>query len=250
MANTLTGVNFTGYTTSATSDQTFQAFSPSLNSFLEENFSLATETELEYVVQLANKAFASYRNFSPAKRAAFLDAIADEIMALGDVLIDRCTAETALPAARITGERGRTCGQLKMFAQLLRDGWWVDARIDTAQPQRQPLPKSDIRRMLIPIGTVAVFGASNFPLAFSTAGGDTASALAAGCPVIVKAHSSHLGTNELVANAISTAAQKCKMPDGVFSSLIGEGAALGQTLAKHPAIKAIGFTGSYRAGMA
>ena len=140
-------------------------------------------------------------------------------MALGDALIERCTAETALPAARITGERGRTCGQLKMFAQLLRDGWWVDARIDTAQPQRQPLPKSDIRRMLIPIGPVAVFGASNFPLAFSTAGGDTASALAAGCPVVVKAHSSHPGTNELVSSAIIKAAKRTGMPEGVFSSV-------------------------------
>ncbi len=123
MANTLTGVNFTGFTTSAKSDQTFQAFSPALNSFLEDKFSLATETELEYVLQLASKAFAAYRNIPAVKRAEFLDAIAEEIMALGDALIERCTAETALPAARITGERGRTYGQLKMFAQLLRDGW-------------------------------------------------------------------------------------------------------------------------------
>jgi NADP-dependent aldehyde dehydrogenase len=248
MANTLTGGNFTGYTIGATSDQTFQAFSPALNSFLEDKFNLATETELEYVLQLANKAFATYRNLPATKRAEFLDAIADEIMALGDVLIERCSAETALPAARITGERGRTCGQLKMFAQLLRDGWWVDARIDTAQPQRQPLPKSDIRRMLIPIGPVAVFGASNFPLAFSTAGGDTASALAAGCPVVVKAHSSHPGTNELVSSAIIKAAKRTGMPEGVFSSVY-----LSHTdvlkLVQHPVIKAVGFTGSRSVGM-
>src|SRR5687767_6140582 len=248
MTTTLTGVNFTGYTTSATSDQTFQAFAPSLNRFLEDKFSLATETELEYVLQLANKAFASYRNLSPAKRAEFLDAIADEIMALGDVLIERCSAETALPAARITGERARTCNQLKMFAQLLRDGWWVDARIDTAQPQRQPLPKSDIRRMLIPIGPVAVFGASNFPLAFSTAGGDTASALAAGCPVIVKAHSSHPGTNELVSSAIIKAAKRTGMPEGVFSSVYLSHPDVIK-LVQHPAIKAVGFTGSRDVGM-
>src|SRR5687767_4736229 len=248
MTTTLTGVNFTGYTTSATSDQTFQAFAPSLNRFLEDKFSLATETELEYVLQLANKAFASYRNLSPAKRAEFLDAIADEIMALGDVLIERCSAETALPAARITGERARTCNQLKMFAQLLRDGWWVDARIDTAQPQRQPVPKPDIRRMLIPVGPVTVFGASNFPLAFSTAGGDTASALAAGCPVIVKAHSSHPGTNELVTTAIVKAAQRTGMPEGVFSSLyLSHADAI--KLVQHPAIKAVGFTGSRDVGM-
>ncbi len=248
MATTLTGENFTGFTTSAKSKETFQVFSPAQNSFLEDKFSLATETELEYVLQLANKAFAKYRNLSPLKRAEFLDAIADEIMAIGDALIERCTAETALPAARITGERARTCNQLKMFAQLLRDGWYVDARIDTAQPQRQPLPKSDIRRMLIPIGPVAVFGASNFPLAFSTAGGDTASALAAGCPVIVKAHSSHPGTNELVSAAIVKAAKKTGMPEGVFSSVYLSHADV-MTFVKHPAIKAVGFTGSRDVGM-
>ncbi|HLG41297.1 MAG TPA: aldehyde dehydrogenase (NADP(+)) [Chitinophagaceae bacterium] len=248
MANTLTGVNFTGFTTSAESDQTFQAFSPALNSFLEDKFSLATETELEYVLQLANKAFAVYRNLPAVKKAEFLDAIAEEIMALGDALIERCTAETALPAARITGERGRTCGQLKMFAQLLRDGWWVDARIDTAQLQRQPLPKADIRRMLIPIGPVAVFGASNFPLAFSTAGGDTASALAAGCPVVVKAHSSHPGTNELVSLAIIKAAKRTGMPEGVFSSVYLSHADV-MKLVQHPIIKAVGFTGSRDVGM-
>ena len=248
MPTTLTGVNFTGYSTSATSNQTFQAFSPSLNSFLEDKFSLATETELEYVLQLANKAFATYRALPTNKRAEFLDAIAEEIMALGDALIERCSAETALPAARIQGERARTCNQLKMFAQLLRDGWWVDARIDTAQPQRQPLPKPDIRRMLIPIGPVAVFGASNFPLAFSTAGGDTASALAAGCPVVVKAHSSHPGTNELISSAIIKAAKRTGMPEGVFSSVyLSHGDVM--KLVQHPVIKAVGFTGSRDVGM-
>ena len=248
MATTLTGVNFTGYTTSAKSNQTFQVFSPALNSFLEDKFSLATETELEYVLQLANKAFATYRNLPPARKAEFLDAIAEEIMAIGDELIERCTAETALPAARITGERARTCNQLKMFAQLLRDGWWVDARVDTAQPQRQPLPKPDIRRMLIPIGPVAVFGASNFPLAFSTAGGDTASALAAGCPVIVKAHSSHPGTNELVSAAIIKAAKRTGMPEGVFSSVYLSHSDVIKFV-QHPVIKAVGFTGSRDVGM-
>lgn len=248
MANTLTGVNFTGFTTSAESDQTFQAFSPASNSFLDDKFSLATETELEYVLQLANKASATYRNLPAAKRSEFLDAIAEEIMELGDVLIERCTAETALAAARITGERARTCNQLKMFAQLLRDGWWVDARIDTAQPQRQPLPKPDIRRILIPIGPIAVFGASNFPLAFSTAGGDTASALAAGCPVVVKAHSSHPGTNELVSSAIIKAAKRTGMPEGVFSSVYLSHADVIK-LVQHPAIKAVGFTGSRDVGM-
>ncbi len=143
---------------------------------------MATTEELNNVLDLARKAFPVYQQVSAAKRADFLDKIAEEIYALGDALIERCSQESALPAARITGERARTCGQLQLFAQLLRDGWWVDARIDTALPDRKPLPKADLRRMLIPIGPVAVYGASNFPLAFSTAGGDTASALAAGCP--------------------------------------------------------------------
>jgi 2,5-dioxopentanoate dehydrogenase len=248
MSTTLSGVNFTGYTTSAKSNQTFQAFAPALNNFLEDKFSLATETELEYVLQLANKAFPVYRNLPATKRAEFLEAIAEEIMALGDALIERCTAETALPTARITGERARTCNQLKLFAQLLRDGWYVDARIDTAQPDRQPLPKPDVRRMLIPIGPVAVFGASNFPLAFSTAGGDTASALAAGCPVIVKAHSSHPGTNELVSSAIIKAAKRTGMPEGVFSSVYLSHADVIKFV-QHPVIKAVGFTGSRDVGM-
>jgi NADP-dependent aldehyde dehydrogenase len=177
-----------------------------------------------------------------------LDAIAEEIMALGDLLIERCSAETALPAARITGERGRTCGQLQLFATLLRDGWFVDARIDKAQPDRKPIPKADIRKMLIGLGPVAVFGASNFPLAFSTAGGDTAAAFAAGCPVIVKAHSSHPGTNELVATAIIKAAQRTGMPEGVFSSVYLSHENVIKFV-QHPVIKSVGFTGSRKVGM-
>src|SRR5215469_17304874 len=146
-----------------------------------------SDKDLQSAVELAGSAFEPFSALPATRRAEFLDAIAKEIMALGDVLIDTCSAESGLPIARITGERKRTCDQLQLFATLLLDGWWVDARIDSALPDRQPLPKPDIRRMLIPIGPVAVFGASNFPLAFSTAGGDTASALAAGCPVVVKA---------------------------------------------------------------
>lgn len=248
MINKITGGNYIGYVVSKEGATTFQAFSAATNCFLEGNFHLATEKEFEQALHLAEQAFVTYSAIAATKRAYFLDAIADEIIALGDVLIDRCTAETALPSARIIGERARTCSQLKLFAQLLRDGWWVDARIDTAQPDRQPLPKPDIRRMLIPVGTVAVFGASNFPLAFSTAGGDTASALAAGCPVIVKAHSSHPGTNDLIASAIIKAAEKTGMPEGVFSSfyLSHEDAI---KLVQHRAIKAVGFTGSRAVGM-
>lgn len=248
MATTLTGANFTGYTRSAEGTQLFQAFAPAANSFLADSFTLATETELEVVLQLASKAFHPYRSLSASRRARFLEAIAEEIMGLGDVLIERCAAETALPSARLAGERSRTCNQLKLFAQLLRDGWWVDARIDTADAGRQPLPKPDIRRMLVPIGPVAVFGASNFPLAFSTAGGDTASALAAGCPVVVKAHSSHPGTNELVSSAIIKAAKKTGMPEGVFSSVYLSHADV-LKLVQHPTIKAVGFTGSRDVGM-
>lgn len=246
---TITGVNFTGYASSAKGDKSFQAFAPAKNEYLAEKFALATDDEFQYAVSLAEKAFPIYRETSFEERAVFLDRIADEIMALGDALIERCVAESGLPAARILGERGRTCGQLKMFAQLLRDGWWVDARIDKAQPGRTPLPKPDIRRMLIPIGPVAVYGASNFPLAFSTAGGDTASALAAGCPVVVKSHSSHPGTNNMVASAIIKAAQDTGMPDGVFSSLyLSHDNSV--KLTQHPSIKAVGFTGSRHVGMA
>ena len=248
MTNTLTGSNFTGFITTAKGSSSFKAFSPGANRYLEGEFHYATDEEMEQAMVLAEKAFPVYQNTSFSKRAEFLDAIAEEIIGLGDTLIERCSAETGLPAARITGERARTCGQMQMFAKLLRDGWWADARIDKAQPERKPLPKADIRRMLIGIGPVAVFGASNFPLAFSTAGGDTASALAAGCPVIVKAHSSHPGTNELVATAIIKAAQRTGMPEGVFSSLYLSHANV-MNLVQHPVIKAVGFTGSRKVGM-
>jgi 2,5-dioxopentanoate dehydrogenase len=248
MSFAITGANFTGFATSARGRDFFQAQAMGKKDLLPGTFYYATEEEITQAVSLASNAFALYRKTSFESRAVFLEAIAEEIMATGDVLIERCTTETALPAARITGERARTCNQLKMFAQLLRDGWWVDARIDTAQPQRQPLPKPGVRRMLVPLGPVAVFGASNFPLAFSTAGGDTASALAAGCPVIVKTHSSHPGTNELVSAAIIRAAQKTGMPDGVFSSLnLSHANAI--RLVTEPTIKAVGFTGSRSVGM-
>jgi alpha-ketoglutaric semialdehyde dehydrogenase len=245
---TLTGENFIGFKNSAAGNKSFQAFASTANDFLPGNFTIATKDEFEKVLTLADQAFPVYREVPAAKRADFLDAIAHEISELGELLVERCCQESSLPAPRIIGERARTCGQLQMFAKLLRDGWWVDARIDVALPERQPMPRSDIRRMLIPIGPVAVFGASNFPLAFSTAGGDTASALAAGCPVVVKAHSSHPGTNELVSSAIIKAAKQTGMPEGVFSSvyLSHEDSV---NLVKHPVIKAVGFTGSRSVGM-
>jgi alpha-ketoglutaric semialdehyde dehydrogenase len=245
---TPTGENFIGYSNSARGTKSFQAFASTKNDYLPGDFTIATKDEFESSLELANQAFAVYKEVSAAKRAEFLDAIAQEIMELGDALIERCSQETSLPAPRIIGERARTCGQLQLFAKLLRDGWWVDARIDVALPERQPMPRSDVRRMLLPIGPVAVFGASNFPLAFSTAGGDTASALAAGCPVIVKAHSSHPGTNELVSSAIIKAAKRTGMPEGVFSSVyLSHDDAV--NLVAHPYIKAVGFTGSRSVGM-
>jgi NADP-dependent aldehyde dehydrogenase len=246
----LSGHNFIGFERKASGEKKLLSFSTVLRSHLPGDFMVATEEEIEEAVSKAAAAFETYRQTSFTERAEFLETIADEIMQLGEDLIERCHLETGLPQARITGERGRTVGQLRLFAAVLREGSFVEAIIDTALPDRTPLPRPDLRRMLHPIGPVAVFAASNFPLAFSTAGGDTASALAAGCPVVVKAHSSHLGTNELVATAILKAAQKCKMPDGVFSSLVGEGSRLGQQLVKHPQIKSVGFTGSFRAGMA
>ena len=245
----LSGNNFIGFNKKSLGKEKLHAFSTVTKNDLPGEFSVATEAEINEAITKARSAFEIYKRKSFEERAAFLDTIADEIMQ-SDELIQRAHLESGLPEARITNERGRTVGQLKLFASLLREGSFVEAIIDTAMPDRKPLPRSDIRRMMHPIGPVAVFAASNFPLAFSTAGGDTASALAAGCPVIVKAHSSHLGTNELVANAIINAAQKCNMPDGVFSSLIGQGSLLGQQLVKHPEIKAVGFTGSFRGGMA
>lgn len=245
----LSGHNFIGFEKKSLGAKKMYAFSTVLKNNLPGEFSVATEEEINEAISKATSAFEIYKRTSFEERAEFLDKVADEIMQL-DELVQRAHLESGLPEARITNERGRTVGQLKLFASLLREGSFVEAIIDTAMPDRKPLPRSDIRRMMHPIGPVAVFAASNFPLAFSTAGGDTASALAAGCPVIVKAHSSHLGTNELVASAVITAAQKCNMPDGVFSSLIGEGASLGQQLVKHPQIKAVGFTGSFRGGMA
>ena len=172
-------------------------------------------------------AFHAFRALDPQPRARFLETIAERIMALGDELLERGHAESGLPLARLTGERGRTMGQLRLFADELRQGGWLGIRIDPALPERKPLPRSDLRQRKVPLGPVVVFGASNFPLAFSVAGGDTAAALAAGCPVIVKGHSAHPGTSDLVAQAIVAAVEECGLPTGVFSLLIGDSRALG-----------------------
>jgi NADP-dependent aldehyde dehydrogenase len=230
--------------------ETFRGYDPALGQQLDPPYYPASETDIARAFDSAELAFDAYRHKSPDQIAAFLDAIARHIEALGDELISRVCAETGLPAKRFTGERARTVGQLRMFAEIVRQGSWVEATIDVAQPERKPLPKPDVRRMLIPTGPVVVFGASNFPLAFSVAGGDTASALAAGNPVIVKAHPAHPGTSELVAGAIVRAAEETSMPAGVFSLLHGTSPEFSMKLVRHPAATAIGFTGSLKAGRA
>ncbi|UWX55220.1 aldehyde dehydrogenase (NADP(+)) [Maribacter litopenaei] len=228
----------------------YQAINPATGEKLEGEFKNSTWKDVDIVAKKAALAFQTYRKLDNETKANFLETIADEILALGDTLLDRCHLETALPLGRLTGERGRTMNQLRMFASVVREGSWVDARIDLAQPNREPLPKSDIRHMLIPLGPVAVFGASNFPLAFSTAGGDTASALAAGCPVVYKGHPAHPGTTEMIAGAIQKAIKKTGLPEGVFSLVQGTSIQVGEDLVKHAEIKAVGFTGSYKGGMA
>jgi NADP-dependent aldehyde dehydrogenase len=246
----LHGKSLLGGGTGATGGKTFRAIDPARNAPLEPIFHEASDAEVASALDASAAAFAIYRGCSGAERAKFLETIAIEIELIGDALLQRANAETGLPLARLMGERGRTCGQLRLFAQVVREGSWVDARIDPALPDRQPLPRVDLRRMLIPIGPVVVFGSSNFPLAYSAAGGDTASALAVGCTVIVKAHRAHPGTAELVGGAIARAAAACGLPPGVFSLIHGDGATVGITMVKHPATAAVGFTGSHFAGRA
>lgn len=209
-----------------------------------------TPSELNTAMEQAKEAFKDYRNASDLKRAAFLEAIIKEIENTGTSLIVQAMEETNLPEARLLGERTRTCNQLKQFADLLREGSWVEARIDTAIPDRAPLPKPDIRKMLVPIGPVVVFGSSNFPFAYSTAGVDTASALAAGCPVVLKAHPAHPKTSDLVAKAIERAIASCQMHPYVFQHVHGVSFEIGKALVQHPETKAVGFTGSFSGGKA
>ncbi len=230
--------------------RTFHAVSPLDSTRLEPAFHECSLADVDRALIAADEAFTIYRRTTADQRATFLERIADEIVALGDKLLIRANLETGLPTDRLNGERGRTCGQLRLFADLIAEGSWIDARIDTALPNRKPLPKVDLRRMLLPLGPVIVFGSSNFPLAFSVAGGDVASALAAGNSVIVKAHRAHPGTSELVAGAVIRAAEACGMPAGVFSMLHGSGAEIGTALVRHPLARAAGFTGSRVAGRA
>ncbi|MCB9266017.1 MAG: aldehyde dehydrogenase family protein [Lewinellaceae bacterium] len=246
----LAGASFIGNRQSEKQGGPFSAISPADQQPLAGIFYEARPDDVDEAGKLAERAFGEYRLLSGREKAGFLETIASEIEALGDELVQRCMQETALPEVRLQGERARTCNQLRLFAELLREGSWVNARIDTALPDRPPVPRPDIRQMQQPLGPVAVFGASNFPLAFSTAGGDTASALAAGCPVVVKAHPAHPGTSELAGRAILRAARKCQMPEGVFSLLQGKSHEVGRRLVEHPSIKAVGFTGSFKGGKA
>jgi 2,5-dioxopentanoate dehydrogenase len=223
----LHGKNIIGEKSSAAGTVSFTVAAPRSGEKLSPEFYEATDAEIEEALTIAERAFEGYRAQPAEKVAAFLERIAEEILRLGQELIRRANAETALPEQRLIGERLRTVNQIKMFASLVREGSWLEASIDRAQPQRQPLPKPDLRRMLIPIGPVAVFGASNFPLAFSVAGGDTASALAAGNPVVAKAHPAHPGTSELVARAIQAAVAATQMAPGVFSMLHGRSHEMG-----------------------
>ncbi len=228
----------------------FQAFNPEKNEVIPGWYRITSQEELDNTVRAAHASFRLYRNTSGVARAGFLECIAEEILRLGDRLIKTCTQETGLPEGRIIQERARTVNQLKLFAEVVKEGSWVNARIDTAIPDRVPASRPDVRQMQRPLGPVAVFEASNFPLAFSTAGGDVASALAAGCTVVVKSHASHPGTSELVAGAIMRAAAETGMPKGTFSLVHGPGRETGIALVSHSLIKAVGFTGSFSGGKA
>jgi alpha-ketoglutaric semialdehyde dehydrogenase len=214
------------------------------------NYTDASIAEIDLAIAAAKTAFPIYRRISDAERATFLQAISREIMAIGDELIQSACAESNLPEARITGERGRTTSQIQAFADFISNPAWKKEIHDPAQPDRAPLPKPDLFQTQIPLGPVAVFGASNFPLAFSVAGGDTISALAAGCPVVFKAHPAHPKTGELVGSAISKAVASCGLPSGVFSLIHGASHEVGSHLVQHPDIQAVGFTGSYQGGKA
>ena len=245
-----TGKNYIGNLLSSTGKKTFKTFNPQTNIENETIYTEASLVEIEKAVELASEAFNTFKSISGEKKSEFLNEIANQILELGNELIEMYSSETGLPAGRAEGERGRTVFQLRSFANLVKDGSWVEATIDTADENRQPIPKVDIRKMLLPLGPVVVFGASNFPLAYSTAGGDTAAAFAAGCPVIIKSHPMHAGTGELVASAIIKAAEITGMPNGVFSNLNSSGIEVGEVLVKHPSVKAVGFTGSIRGGRA
>ncbi len=234
----------------ASGDRGFAAVDPATGARLEPRFREATPDDIDDAANAAADSFDRYRTLPMEQRAAFLEDIGKQLNACAPELIARAHAETALPVARLEGELARTINQLNLFARMVLHGSFVEARIDSAIPARTPVPKPDIRTMLVPLGPVAVFGASNFPLAFSVAGGDTASALAAGCPVVVKGHPAHPGTCELAGQAVANAVRKNRIPPGVFSMLHAEGFDMGAAIITHPMIRAVAFTGSLSGGRA
>jgi len=242
--------NIIGYADSEGIKKTLQGVNPVNGNLLEEKFFLASENDVNDAMSKAVEAFVIFKNIPNEQRALFLERIASEIEDLDDILVARASLETGLPKDRIIGERGRTTEQLRMFADYIREGSYVEASIDTSLPERVPVPKPDLRKMMVPLGPVVVFGASNFPLAYSVAGGDTAAAFASGCPVLVKAHPGHPGTSALVGMAIIKAAKETNMPDGIFSLLYDSGFTIGKALVGHPSAKAVGFTGSVSGGRA
>lgn len=239
-----------GFREGSATDEPFRALNPATGQPLEEAFLPASSADVDLALRLASEAFEIYGRSSGKERGTLLRKIAFQIESVTDKLVETAHLETALPKARLQGETARTCGQLRLFAQVVEEGSWVGARIDRAEPNRKPAPKPDLRSMLRPLGPIGVFGASNFPLAFSVAGGDTASALAAGNPVVVKAHPAHPGTSYLVGNAIRTSVNECGLPEGIFSLLFDQATQVGIALVKHPLLKAVGFTGSRAAGRA
>ncbi len=246
----LSGRSLIGFREGTGTGGAMHASNPMTGERLGPGFIPATAEEVELAVRLAAEAFDVYRRASGRERGAFLRKIAGKLESITADLVERAGQETALPQARLQGETSRTCGQLRLFAQVAEEGSWINARIDRADPDRKPVPRPDIRSMLRPLGPVVVFGASNFPLAFSVAGGDTASALAGGNVVIVKAHAAHPGTSELVGRAVQESVKECGLPEGVFSLLFGSGSEIGTALMKHPLVRAGGFTGSRAAGRA
>jgi alpha-ketoglutaric semialdehyde dehydrogenase len=246
----LTGQLYIGESRELGKSGEFRAINPATGAVLEPYFGTADADAISRACEAAHSAFDTYRETAPEARATFLETIAQQIMDCGDALVVRAMEESGLARGRLEGERARTVGQLRLFASSVREGSFVEARIDTAMPERQPMPRVDLRLRHIALGPVAVFGASNFPLAFSVAGGDTAAALAAGCPVVVKAHPAHPGTSEFVGDAVQRAVAKCGLHAGVFSMLFGSGNEVGAALVADPRIKAVGFTGSRAGGLA
>jgi len=244
----LTGRSLIGFRQGNGSGEPLCATDPATGHSLQPGFIAATEEEVDLAARLSSEAFVAYSRTSGGVRGAFLRTIATKIESIAGEIVERAGRETALPPARLQGETARTCAQLRLFADVAEEGSWVSARIDHADSDRKPLPRPDIRSMLRPLGPIVVFGASNFPLAFSVAGGDTASALAGGNPVIVKAHAAHPGTSEIVGQMVRDSVRECGLPEGAFSLLFGSGAEIGVALMKHPLVKGGGFTGSRTAG--